>query len=222
MNIFVYADESGVFDNKHNDTFVFGGLVLLGKDEKEQAQRRYLSVEKTQRANGAAAGHQEMKAIYLSNKQKASMYRAMNPYHRFGVVVHQKKVLPNIFDNKKSKQRYLDYVFKRGVKHSLQSLMKNGRINQADVKRIYVVMDEHTTATDGRYELRESLESEFKTGTYNSKWDKYFPPLFPDMETVELQLKTPAKMPSSGLLTSQQIVSIMRLRVDVTTLSRIQ
>lgn len=31
MDIFVYSDESGVFDVKHNDYFVFGGLILLGK-----------------------------------------------------------------------------------------------------------------------------------------------------------------------------------------------
>ena len=29
MNIFVYADESGVFDRIHNDVFVFGGLIGL-------------------------------------------------------------------------------------------------------------------------------------------------------------------------------------------------
>jgi hypothetical protein len=28
-------------------------------------------------------------------------------------------------------------------------------------------MDEHTTATDGRYELREALEMELKIGPYN-------------------------------------------------------
>ena len=31
MNIYIYSDESGVFDKEHNDYFVFGGLILLGK-----------------------------------------------------------------------------------------------------------------------------------------------------------------------------------------------
>ena len=31
MDIFVYSDESGVFDVSHNEYFVFGGLILLGK-----------------------------------------------------------------------------------------------------------------------------------------------------------------------------------------------
>lgn len=50
-------------------------------------------------------------------------------------------------------------------------------------------MDEHTTATNGRYELREALENEFKNGTYNMTWEKYFPPLFPGMKSVDLKLK---------------------------------
>lgn len=36
MNIFVYADESGVFDRIHNDVFVFGGLIFLGNDERDE------------------------------------------------------------------------------------------------------------------------------------------------------------------------------------------
>lgn len=32
MSIFVYADESGVFDREHNDVFVFGGLIFLGRE----------------------------------------------------------------------------------------------------------------------------------------------------------------------------------------------
>lgn len=189
MNIFVYADESGVFDRAHNDVFVFGGLIFLDREERDLARRRYQSAERTLRDSGAAEGHDEMKAIYLTNKQKSSMYRSMNPYHRFGVVVLQKQVNERIFDNKKSKQRFLDYAFKRGIKKALERMIATGDLHVDDVENIYVVMDEHTTATDGRYELRESLENEFKIGTFNGTWNKFFPPLFPGMGTVEFQLR---------------------------------
>lgn len=189
MSIFVYADESGVFDREHNDVFVFGGLIFLSREERDIARRRYQSAEKKMRKSGAANGHGEMKAIYLNNKQKSSMYRSMNPYHRFGVVVRQKQVNENIFANRKSKQRYLDYAFKRGVKSALEYLLFVGELSSDEVDNIYVYMDEHTTATDGRYELRESLETEFKIGTFNGTWNKFFPPLFPGMNTVEFQLR---------------------------------
>ena len=33
MDIYIYSDESGVFDKEHNDFFVFAGVILLGEDE---------------------------------------------------------------------------------------------------------------------------------------------------------------------------------------------
>lgn len=45
MNIYIYSDESGVFDKEHNDYFVFGGLILLGKEEKENWSRKYSSIK---------------------------------------------------------------------------------------------------------------------------------------------------------------------------------
>ena len=117
------------------------------------------------------------------------MFRSMNHYHRFGVVVEQEYVIKNIFNNKKTKQRYLDYAFKIAVKSELQKMLDNNEICKNSIENIYVFMDEHTTATNGRYELREALENEFKNGTYNMTWEKHFPPLFPGMKSVDLKLK---------------------------------
>ena len=193
MDIFVYADESGVFDRYHNDYFVFGGVIFLGKEQRDIARRRYISVERLQRSHGAAQGHSEMKAIYLKNSQKSSMFRSLNPYNRFGVIVDQKMVISQIFQNKKSKQRYLDFAFKLGLRSALEQLIRDGLVNQSGVNNIYVFMDEHSTATDGRYELREALEAEFKIGTYNDKWSKFFPPLFDNLCFVEFCLKDSAQ-----------------------------
>lgn len=38
MNIYVYSDESGVFDKEHNEYFVFGGLILLEQETKKFGQ----------------------------------------------------------------------------------------------------------------------------------------------------------------------------------------
>lgn len=35
MDLFIYSDESGVFDKVHNEIFVYGGLIFLGKEEKD-------------------------------------------------------------------------------------------------------------------------------------------------------------------------------------------
>ena len=196
MNIFVYADESGVLDPKHNDYFVFGGLIFLGKKAREDAMRKYSSVERSLRKSDPKLKDiVEIKATTVSNKQKGKLFRSLNNEHSFGVVVEQKRLKDYVYAHKKTKQRYLDYVFKIALKRALQGLMKDGVFNASDVDNIYVRMDEHSTATDGRYELQEGLEEEFKHGTVNFDWNMYFPPIFPDMQAVVFEMRDSAQDP---------------------------
>lgn len=103
MNIYVYSDESGVFDKEHNDFFVFGGLILLGTADKEKWSRKYSSVEKTLRANKGVAASYEMKATQITNKEKSKLFRSLNGCCKFGVVIQEKKVLDRIYMSKKDK-----------------------------------------------------------------------------------------------------------------------
>ena len=187
MNIYVYSDESGVFDKEHNDYFVFGGLILLGTEDKENWSRKYSSVEKILRANKGVAADYELKATQVTNKEKGKLFRALNGCYKFGVVIREKNVLDRIYLSKKDKQRYLDYAYKIAVKRAFENLIQDGIINPDEVERLYFYVDEHTTATNGKYELEESLEQEFKLGTYNYRYDTYYPPIFKKMKDVQLE-----------------------------------
>ena len=105
---------------------------------------------------------------------------------------------------KRRSQRYLDFVFKVALKRALQGLMNDGFLNASEVDGMYVFVDEHTTATDGRYELQESLETEFKYGTTNFDFMTHFPPLFPGMRSVSVQMKDSR---SSTLIRAADIVA---------------
>ena len=110
-------------------------------------------------------------------------------------MINQKGVLEQIFQTKKDKQRYLDYAYKIGLKRAFQRLIEEDVIKPEEVERIHVYNDEHSTATNGRYELREALEQEFRLGTYNMKYDKFFPPIFPDIKEVDLLFCDSSKIP---------------------------
>jgi len=110
----------------------------------------------------------------------------MNKAIKFGVVIEQKEILDRIFSSKKDKQRYLDYAYKIGLKKAFESLILQGIIEKNKVTSLHIYCDEHTTATNGKYELREGLEQEFKSGTYNRSYNKFFPPLFDNLRDVEL------------------------------------
>ena len=187
MDIFVYSDESGVFDVAHNEYFVFGGLILLGKEVKDCCEHKYAHVEKVLRNCKGFASDYELKATRLSNSEKNQLYRSLNSFYKFGVVINQKQLHSKVFENKKTKQRYLDFAYKVALKRALKELINRGLLNIEDVDTIHVYVDEHTTATDGRYELKEALEQEFKHGTFNYNYQVFFEPLFPQMKGIDLK-----------------------------------
>lgn len=196
MNLFVYADESGVLDPKHNDYFVFGGLIFLGKEARDSAQRKYCKVEKVLReSNCSLCNVPELKASLLTNAQKGKVIRSLNNEFKFGVVVEQKRLRDYICAHKKGKQRYLDFVFKIGLKRALQGMMRDEVFFANEVENIFVRMDEHNTATNGRYELQEGLEEEFKYGTVNFDYDSFYPPIFPTMGEVKFEMRDSAQDP---------------------------
>lgn len=186
MDIYVYSDESGVFDVKHNRYFVFGGVMFLDKESKDICARKYAKAEADVRKSECIAERAETKASVISNANKSKLFRALNNQIRFGVVIDESKVHEKIWRSKKDKQRFLDYAYKIAVKRCFENLMRKGRIVAEEVQQLHFFVDEHTTATNGRYELRESLEQEFKLGTFNFNWQVFHPPIFPNVQTVSL------------------------------------
>lgn len=187
MNIFVYSDESGVMDKAHNKYFVFAGVVFLSKNDRDEACREYAAAERNIRKSGRYVRKAEIKASTIKSSDKRKLYRLLKDKYKFAVVIEQEKVLDTIMSNKKSKQRFLDFAYKIGVKRLLQTLIAEGVIVAEEVENIYFYVDEHTTATNGVYELRESLEEEFKHGIHNWNFLRFYPPIFPKMGSVELR-----------------------------------
>ena len=188
MNIYVYSDESGVFDKVHNNIFVFGGLIILGSNSKEKWSRRYSAIEKNIRKSSDYNIDCELKATKISNHDKNKIFRSLNNCYKFGVVIDQQRIHTNIFDTKKDKQRYLDYAYKIAVKRALEKMICNKIIEKSDVDRMFFYVDEHTTATNGCYELEQALEQEFKSGTFNFNYCVHYPPLFPGLKELHLEL----------------------------------
>lgn len=186
-NIFVYSDESGVFDKVHNDYFVFGGLIFVSKNERDIFTRKYRKAEEDIRRIESLGRDVEIKATTISNRSKGKLFRSMNQIEKFGIVVKQKEIYDGIFKFKKSKQRYLDWAFKFAVKNKLNIMIKKKVIVPEEIDNIYFFVDEHNTATDGIYELQESIEHEFKFGNYCYEKNIHHPPLFDNLKDVKVE-----------------------------------
>ena len=186
MNIYIYSDESGVFDKIHNDTYVFGGILVIENNNKQILSRKYSKAERDIRRSNPKYRDIELKATNLSNKYKVKLFRSLNNEYKFATIINQSKVYDDFYKHKKSKQRYLDYAYKIGVKKAFQQLIKEKVIDPNEVTGLYFYIDEHTTATDGVYELKESLETEFKIGVTNFKFNKVHKPIFKNLKHVDV------------------------------------
>lgn len=195
LDIYVYTDESGVFDKEHETIYVYGGVIFLNSKDKEISGRKYIYAEKVLRTSHPKYRSGELKASRLDNRHKASLFRSLNGEIKFSIVVNIGKVHDRIFGEKRSKQRYLDYVYKVGLKKVLQRLVADCKIETTEVETISIFTDEHSTATNGKYELREALLNEFKYGTFNQDWNIFYPPLFEKLSSLTIEYCNSARKP---------------------------
>ncbi len=182
MEVYVYSDESGTFDYVHNDYFVYGGVIFLSKAAKEEMSRKYLALERKIRADGHFGIDEEIKASKLkkSHKRRLLSLSYSEGCYPFGIVISLKELTlkEQISSSSKSKQRYMDYAYKLGIKNMLKSFIETGLLPLDECHSLHFCMDEHHSATDGKYELSESLDAEFNIGTYNPSWDLFHKPIF--------------------------------------------
>lgn len=186
-NIYIYSDESGTFDRFHNDYFVFGGVICFSEEEKNITTRKYAHVEKVIRESTNFSSSKELKACFVSNEAKGKIFRSLNGVYKFCVLIKQKAVNYKVFENTKHKQRYLDYAYKIVLRKCLELIIEKKYLLSKEVRIVYVHADEHVTATDGKYELRESLLNEFKNGTFNPTWETHYDPIFPNLWDVDVK-----------------------------------
>lgn len=81
----------------------------------------------------------------------------------------------------------MDYAYKIALKKAILHLAKHEIIDLNNIDNIRCYVDEHTTATNGRYELQQALEHEFKIGTFNSNYQIFYEPVIPRLKSAQVQ-----------------------------------
>lgn len=185
QSIYIYSDESGVFDKYHNDIFIYGGIVCIGQDISSILSRKYLLAEKSLRKSPKYKNKAELKASMLDNSDKRKLYRVIEDCYKFIVAVDLPKLKNERFESRYSKQRYLDYAYKRGLKGILEKMNSDHVIRLEEEIELKCYVDEQNTSTNGRYSLEETIYNEFKYGVYSGGFD--FKPIARKLETVDIK-----------------------------------
>ena len=195
MKLYVYADESGTFDKVNNYLFVYGGVIVPGSDAKANIERQYIAVEKSIKEHSSRLNEKdEAKASALSMRERKRLYGVIesSPCCQFATVVDQKALRAGVFDTKQSKQRYLDWALKMGIKTGVLAMIRDGIVGKNDIEKIAIYVDEHSSSTSGRYNLHDSINEEFRSGMYDPSGyfrEPVFSSAFPEIPVHYLDSK---------------------------------
>lgn len=185
QEVIFFFDDSGVLHkNEPSGYFVYAGYVFTSREEFESAKRKYINANK--KIKGKLGRTDELKAANLQARHKRSLYNAVRSYSSVAVVVEISKVYDYILNNKKSICRYKDYVLKRCVKEKLKALIEAGAIDRDKDIAISVYIDEQLTATNGYYDLRDSIKEELQHGIINFDYGITYPKVFDSNVTVNI------------------------------------
>lgn len=186
QEVFFFFDDSGVLHkNEPSGYFVYAGYVFTSRKELESAKRKYINANK--KIKEKLGRTDELKAANLQARHKRSLYNAVRSYSSVAVAVQISRVYDHILGNKKSICRYKDYVLKRCVKAKLKNLIELGVIDRNKDIAIFVYIDEQLTATNGYYDLRDSIKEELQHGIINFDYGTTYPKIFESNVTVNIQ-----------------------------------
>ena len=177
QEVIFFFDDSGVLHkNELSGYFVYAGYVFTNRNELDSAKRKYIHANKM--LNNALCGSTELKASNLIPKHKCSLYNSGKDYRSVAAVVEISRLYDYVIENKKSICRYKDYILKRCIKNELELMITDGILSKNEDITISIYIDEQLTATNGYYDLRDSIKEELKHGIINFNYGISYPNVF--------------------------------------------
>lgn len=184
--IYFFLDDSGTLHrNENSGFFVYAGYVFVGNTDKENAKRQYRKLCKDIKDVNEYPG--ELKACFLENKHKRALVKVLSMYESISCSVDISRVRQNILSEKLSRFRYKDYIIKRLVKAKINDLIHRKIISAHDDIELFINIDEQHTATNGWYDLKNSIREELVNGISNFDYGRTYPPILHGNLTLQIQ-----------------------------------
>lgn len=177
QEVIFFFDDSGVLHkNELSGYFVYAGYVFTNRNELDSAKRKYIHANKM--LKNALCVSTELKVSNLVPKHKRSLYNSVKDYRSVAAVVEISRLYDYVIENKKSICRYKDYILKRCIKNELELMITDGILSKNEDITISIYIDEQLTATNGYYDLRDSIKEELKHGIINFNYGISYPNVF--------------------------------------------
>lgn len=186
QEVIFFFDDSGVLTKKESSGyFVYAGYVFTSRNTLNTARRKYIHANKALKK--ALGRNDELKAASLTTNHKRALFNAVREYESVSVTVDISQVYNHILAEKKSICRYKDYALKRCIKNKLKALIADGIISKTEKIKLHIYIDEQLTATNGYYDLKDSIKEELQYGIINFDYGVKHQNLFDSNVEVVIQ-----------------------------------
>lgn len=185
-DVYFFFDDSGVLHrNAPCNYFIYAGYVFTSRSDLDTAKRKYINANRKIRKATGSSG--ELKAANLTASQKRSLFNSIREYDSVSAAVDISRVYGYILNNKKSICRYKDYVLKLCIKRKLKDLIQSGVLSSSDDVNLHIYIDEQLTATNGYYDLRDSIMEELQHGIVSFNYGTVHPKVFDGEVKVSIE-----------------------------------
>lgn len=219
MDIWIFSDESGTFDYVHHDWCIYGGMIIPDKQELDLLSRKYIALERKLRRKTKYRNLSELKATILDERDRKLFYAIFRDTLKFAAVIREKKLDIGIYKNPKTKQRYLDFAYRRTLRKAFEGMMLKRKIVQpSDILHLHVNEDEHRISTGTDLRRDESIFREFTDGVYRSDSNQFCPPVFGNLQKVSVQLHDSKKntlIRGADIIANTVYVSLIRNELNI-------
>ncbi|TDV24406.1 hypothetical protein BCF59_0371 [Mycoplasmopsis mustelae] len=180
-----YSDESGVLDTK-NTFFIFSILVIKSKNQSKIIKSKFKKLEKQLKKELNINDKDELKGYRILNDKKKQIINLLDDIDKICILISIDKISEKIKNDKKSRRRYLDFIYKFACKKYLEREISSGRLSKNDTVNLHFFIDNQNKSTNGIYDLKESISNELFYGTFKLEYDWYIQPLFTKKGNVNI------------------------------------
>ena len=194
--LYIYMDDSGKMSHSEK-CCSYGGVYFKNRSDRDNFKRIYIDIIKNSKCrfceNERNDCNNNCPEIKSSNTNPKFRRRIINLIknsefaHSFATTIYNRDIPEDILNVKHSKGRRTDYYQKRVIKEIVKDLIDKKEIDPNKHLTLIIRIDESPRATNGKYNLEDSILEEFLYGITNFDYGCIFPPILYGGLKVDLQ-----------------------------------
>ena len=184
--IYIYMDDSGKMSHTEK-CCSYGGVYFINRNDRDNFKRLYVDIIKNNKCRFCNQDKEscihdcpEIKSNNTNTKFRrriVNLIKNSKYAHSFATTIYNRDIPLEVLNVKHSRGRRTDYYQKRIIKEIVKKIIEDKKIDPYKPVTLIIRIDESPQATNGKYNLEESIIEELLYGITNFDYGCTFPPV---------------------------------------------